>query len=196
MSQPGTYDEVEALKLLAEGRQKGFTQIYDRYAKGISNLGYKYLHSEALVEDYVQEVFLAVWLQRESFQDVDFFRGYLFTIAKNTALKKLKKIANEELRNEEYFNLKPATSENNIDDYLLNKDMRRAVEELPSTQRTVFQLVVSEGLSHKDVAEQLNLSQQTVSNTMTMAVKTLKLQLKLYSVGGLHAFYFSQRFFD
>jgi RNA polymerase sigma-70 factor (family 1) len=178
------YNEAEALALLAAGDEKGFQQIYDRYALNVARIGYKYLQSAALAEDLVQEVFSAVWVQREQFTRVEYFQRYLFTMCKNIALQHLKKIAKEELLNKTYASLKSQTTENNIDDYLLDQAypalMQKAVEQLPATHKRVFELVTIDGLSHKAIAEQLNLSPQTVSNSMTLAIKSIRSHLKLF----------------
>lgn len=187
MSQPSKYNEVEALKLLVSGNEKGFQQIYDRYAGNVFRVGMKYLRSTELSEDLVQEVFSSVWLQREQFERVEFFQRYLFTMCRNIAYRLLKTIATRELGEQEFTKLK-RYDDNNVEYHLLGNEcvtiMQNAVQKLPITHRRVYELVTNEGLSHKAVAEQLNVSMQTVSNSMVLALKSIKQHLTQNIVSG------------
>jgi RNA polymerase sigma-70 factor (ECF subfamily) len=188
MSQPCNYNEVEAVKLLVSGNEKGFQQIYDRYALNVFRVGMKYLRSTELAEDLVQEVFSALWVQRDQFEKVEFFQRYLFTMCRNIAFRHLKTIVNRELGEKEYTKLK-RYDDNNVEYHLLGKEcvtiMQHAVKKLPVTHRRVYELVTNEGLSHRAVAEQLNVSVQTVSNSMALALKSIKQHLTQNTVTGL-----------
>jgi RNA polymerase sigma-70 factor (family 1) len=186
MAKLGTYDEVEAIKLLIEGDEKGFRMIYDRYALNILRLGRRYLGSVELANDLSQEVFGALWRQRETLAEVENFPKYFFSMVKWMAYRQLNKIANRELGEGEYVSMKSFEENHSTESILRDQECEqlfyKLVERLPENHRKVYKLVMHEGLSHRAVAEQLNLTEKTVSNSMTLAIKSLKHQLGHYTI--------------
>jgi RNA polymerase sigma-70 factor (ECF subfamily) len=177
MAKNRDYNDAEALRLLSEGSEKAFRQIYDEYYLIVTRIGYQYLRHPRLVEDLVQEIFSTIWTHRTEFLKVENFKFYLYTMVKNLSRHHLKKIAREELARKEFLMQKKMTG-NNIDEYLTTKEYnelaRQAIEELPAPHKRVFQLIRVDGVSHQVAAAQLELSQQTVKNYLVLAMKSLK----------------------
>lgn len=174
------YNEAKALALLEQGEERGFQQLYDRYALRVARIGYKYLQSSRLTEDLVQEVFSTVWVERTQFAGADNFQSYLFTCTRNLALQYLKRLGREEAAKKKFLSRKDH-SNNNIDDYMLDQEyaalVHQAVSSLPPQQKLVFTMAKDDGMSHKDIAQQLELSQATVSNHIVLAIKFIKLRV-------------------
>lgn len=199
MAQPFSYNEVEAVKLLVEGRPEGFHQIYDRYVFAVTRVGFRFLQSTELTEDLVQEVFSRLWVHREKFATVESVEKYLITMCRNRAIDHLKASLIRKLGEGEYAQTR-LTSENNAERNILDKEclvvMQKAVDGLPATQKRVFELVTNEGLSHKEVACLLNISEQTVANLMAKVFKTTKENLGQHLVTILWvSSHFIQRYF-
>jgi RNA polymerase sigma-70 factor (ECF subfamily) len=169
--------DEEALKDLAEGSERAFGFLYERYFSGVGRIGLKYLQDVKLSQDMVQDIFSTVWINRAQFKGIDHFQSYLYTMTKNLAITYLKKIAKEVLVRKEFDRQKPA-GENNIEQYIDEKEYKllidQALEKLRPQQRQIFELAKNQGLSHRAIAQQLELSQQTVSNQMTLALKSIK----------------------
>lgn len=178
--QSTTYNEAEAVKLLVEGRPEGYEQIYARYAYSVARIGFRFLRSKELTEDLVQEVFSSVWINRERFANVEFLERYLHSMCTNKAITYLKTVKVRQVGEREYARIK-LTSENNTEGALLEKEchaqMQSAIDKLPITPKRVYELVTNKGLTHKEVADQLNISEQTVSNSMAIVIKTVKQHL-------------------
>jgi len=172
------YDsDKDALLALAQGHERAFRHIYDRYYYSVARVGMKYLQDIKLTEDLVQEIFSAIWANRTQFTGVEQFQFYLYAMVKNRALKYLKSIARESAARLEFNRSKPE-GDNNIDRYLNDKEyaalIENAVENLPEQRKKIFRLARYEGLSHYDIAQRLQLSPQTVSNQMATALKTIR----------------------
>jgi hypothetical protein len=80
------------------GSEPAFRHIYDHYAPAIYRVACRYFQSEALAETLVQKVFSALWFERARFREADEIKFFLFTTAKNEAVKLLKKMAGEVLK--------------------------------------------------------------------------------------------------
>jgi RNA polymerase sigma-70 factor (family 1) len=165
------FDEAKALLLLKQGSEIAFKAIYDHYAPGIYRVANRYFQSGEMAEDLVQEIFSTLWLKRAEFSEVQHFRFYLFTMARNLALKYLKKMAKDALINQEFTDRLSLTDDGTE---LYEERLRQAVEQLPPQQRQVFNLAKVNGLSHEDIALKLKLSPSTVNNHLVAALKFIR----------------------
>lgn len=184
-------NDAEAIRELAEGSEKAFRFLFEKYFFGVGRIGMKYLLDVKLSQDLAQEIFSAVWVNREKFKEVKHFESYLYTMTKNLALAFLKRIAREVLARQE-FAREMQMGENNIEHYLNEKEYKelidQAVEKLRPQQRQIFELGKNQGLSHGVIAQQLEISQQTVSNQMTLALKSIKGHMKGHIVPSILPF--------
>jgi RNA polymerase sigma-70 factor (ECF subfamily) len=175
------HNDEKVLQELALGSEKAFTLIYDRYYYAVARTGMKYLQDTKLTEDLIQEIFTKIWTHRTQFTGVQHFQSYLYTMVKNLALLYIKNVARE-VAAKENFSRRKAESENNIDNYLTEKEydhlVAQAIAELPVPHQKVFKLAKLEGINRSEIAERLKLSQQTVDNYLVLAVKSIKNRLR------------------
>jgi RNA polymerase sigma-70 factor (family 1) len=186
------HDETKLLELLAQGREFAFTQLFDHYHSRIYRSALKFLRSQELAEEIVQEVFLKVWQKREELLHVRNFNAYLFTMARNLIFDNIKKIATEAALHREFaYGL---VHENSTEKLMLERQyeqlLNAAVEQLPPKQKQIFLLSKTEGLSHEVIAKQLSISRLTVKTHMAKALQSIrhKLQHHLGTVLFLAAF--------
>jgi hypothetical protein len=79
----------------SQGSVPAFRCIYDQYAPVIYRVSLRYLQSEPLASDLVQEVFAAFWHKRATFVKPEEVRLFLFTMARNVAVNSLGKMIKE-----------------------------------------------------------------------------------------------------
>lgn len=134
----------------------------------------------ALAEEVAQDVFMNVWINRKKFSSINDPEAYLFTIAYNSIYNQLKKISREDhlltALVEAVQEIQYTTDEQILareSESLINK----AVEELPPQRRIIFQLSRHQGLSHDEIAQQLNISRHTVKNQLVEALRFIRKQL-------------------
>lgn len=163
------------------GDEAVFTHIYELYSEKIYRLAYKFLKDIEQSEEVVQETFINLWLSREKLDANGNIWLYLFVIAKRLSLNALRQSARAVHLSDEVL---PVIAEmhNGTEEEVLVHDLEqyteRIIQKLPRQQQLVFKLSRVEGLSHKEIAEQLHISQNTVKNHMVEALKTLKVNLK------------------
>ncbi|WP_028666188.1 RNA polymerase sigma factor [Runella zeae] len=173
-------DNDYLIKQLSNGCEQSFRLLYERYFACVYRTANKYLHSENLAQDVVQEVFTKIWLNRTSLTDIQNLESYLVVMTKNHTFRELKKIAFEQHQQQTYLSqleLDTNFTEVTLDSQQLDELLLEAVEQLPPQQKTVFILGKMQNMSHEDIAHHLNLSQGTVKNHMVRALKFVRKHL-------------------
>jgi RNA polymerase sigma-70 factor (family 1) len=174
------YDEKKVLELLAQGSEHAFTQVFDQYRPRIYRSALKFLKSQELAEEIVQEVFLKVWRRRGDLAGINNFNAYLLAMGRNLIFDSIKKVAQEAVANREFAYGR--VHENGTEKMMLESQyeelLNKAVEQLPPQQKQIFKLAKVEGLSHEAIAEQLNLSRLTVKTHMAKALQFLRHRLQ------------------
>jgi len=158
---------------IAVGDEKAYSIIFHEYNARLFHTVLKMVKSNTEAEEIIQETFLRLWLRRHTLPEIENPMGWLYTIASNLALDALRKQAKERER------LKIMLSSRNSDlpepDIALygkevNELLQRAIKQLPPSRRKVFELSRNEGLSRRDIAETLHISESTVKNQLTSAL--------------------------
>lgn len=174
--------EKQYILELNRGSYKAFDALYTLYSRRLYAFALKMTKSHSDAKEIVQDTFVRLWLNRENVLPEDSFQSYLFTIARNTILNKMRTLINMpvfvdymEYMNEHHLSADNTSEGMEMDEF--RKKLEQAKETLPETQKNVFELSKELGLNHTEVAKQLNLSEQTVRNQLSLALKTLRKKL-------------------
>lgn len=175
--------EVELLDLLRQESLGAFREIYVRYWKGLYADAYKRLKDKDLAEEVVQDLFAALWAKRSSFSIDQNLEGYLFTSIRYRVIDQYRK---ETVRQQHRDALRVAYSEADYstEHSIMVKDLEYSinmvVDRLPDKCRSVYELSRVDHKSNKEIAEHLGISEKTVENHLTKALKQLRLSLGNY----------------
>ena len=179
-------------ELVARARAKdfgAFEQLLDRYEDKIFRLAFRFVRNETEAKEVLQDTFLSIWRKLDTFKGDSQFGSWLYRVAANTALMRLRaqrrhpEISTEELPVDylDNYGQLPAAGENwakRPDDELQSDELRRriqkAVDELPEIYRTVFIIRDVEGLSTEETAEVLEISIPTVKTRLHRARLALR----------------------
>jgi RNA polymerase sigma-70 factor (family 1) len=175
------YDIKELFNRLAKGNESAFEIVFELYKKRVFSVALKMLKSEIEAEEIVQEVFLSIWHAKARLDDINDPEAYLFTITYNTIYTHLKKASrNRQVLDAIIFNLSEIqnTTGDTIAGNETGKLIKEAIERLSPQQRTVYELSKQDGLSYDQIAEQMNISRNTVRNHLAEAMKTIRIFLK------------------
>lgn len=174
-------------ELVARARSKdfgAFEQLLDRYEDKIFRLAYRFVRNETEAKEVLQDTFLSIWRKLDTFKGDAQFGSWLYRVAANTALMRLRaqrrhpEISTEELPIGylDNYGQVPPPGENwakRPDDELQSDELRRhiqsAVDALPEIYRTVFLLRDVEGLSTEETGEILAISVPTVKTRLHRA---------------------------
>lgn len=177
MNEDRLYEDRELFSRISEGDEAAFTLFFHRYTPRLKPFIVGIVKVEAIADEILQEVFLKVWTNRKNLVHVKEPAAWIYRVASNLSIEQLRRQATE------YKNLKNsiAAQGKNPDDVLqklsakeLQELIHEAVEQLPGKRKEIYLLTREEGLSHKEIADQLNLSIQTVKNQVTAAVKSIQ----------------------
>jgi RNA polymerase sigma-70 factor (ECF subfamily) len=164
--------EIELLKLLKTGDKKAFGQIYHNYKTRIYRNLLKMVKSEEISEELLQDLFVKVWLGRESIDPEKSFRSYLFKIAENLVYDFFRKAAlNKKLEN--YLIAVSAPENSPIEQHIYYKEsnyvLTKAIDQLPPKRKQVYILCKIEGKSYEEVSRLLGVSISTVNEHIVKA---------------------------
>ena len=173
--------DSELADLLKSDDQLAFTEIYNRFYYALFIHVYNRLKDKDEAKDIVQELFSTLWCKREVITFTN-LSNYLYTSARNRVLNS---IAHKSVE-AKYLAGLPASIviEECITDYRLRERQLAAIiakeiEALPPKMRQVFELSRKENLSHKQIAERLGLSEQSVRSHVKNALRILRVRLGL-----------------
>lgn len=176
------------VKNLKRGDVKAFDELFNKYSQRLYNFALKYLKSEEEAEDIIQEVFLYIWDKHEGLKPDSSFNGYLFTIAHNIIKKHFNAKSKDNAFKDDlvYEALKQDNNLDRIIDYKLLLDkVESIIDALPDRRRKIFLKRKYEGLSIKQIAEELNISPNTVENQLATAQKQILNELQKQKLAGL-----------
>ena len=174
-------NEKELFERISHGDEAAFTEVFYYYEPRIFPFILKMTDSKALAQEIVQELFLTLWVRRDSASQIEHPRSYIFRMAANKTTTWLKKEARKthveknamELISDEYN-----TAEEKIAFQEMQESVNKAVEQLPPQQKLVYQLNRQQGLKNEEIAQQLNISEKTVKNHLTEALRSIRNHLE------------------
>jgi RNA polymerase sigma factor (sigma-70 family) len=136
-----------------------------------------FLNSVESAEDAAQEAFVRLWEHRDRWESGS-ARALVFRIGRNIALDLQRRADVRRRWRRNHSNdptlLSPPTPEEELSGAEFMLRFREALESLPPRRREVFELIRLRGLSHRDVAEVLNVSYRTVANHLRLAMRDLR----------------------
>lgn len=179
-------NELLHIQGLKRGSYKDFTALYEQYVPYLFAFILDITKSKTLAEDIVQDVFIKIWTLRKDIDETLSFKSYLFTIARNMIISEFRqRIHNAEFIDYiEYLNKEDKSSitiEEKLDFDEFNKLLQCAKQKLTERQREIFVLCKETGKSPAEVAEQLSISDQSVRNQLSIALKILRKELDKYN---------------
>lgn len=177
------YSDRELFTELRNDNTLAFSVLFDRYSDVLFRFIFKRTGSLPDTQDILQEVFLSVWSKRDKIEIKDSLYPYLFQASKYEVIDwfvKSEKRSKHIDRLTIFLNKEKASVTN--EDELMAKELAsllaNEVECMPTTMRSVFKLSRGDGMSIKDIATQLSISEQTVKNNISLAISRLRLYIK------------------
>lgn len=168
------------IRELRGGSHKAFNAIYDMYADKLYSFALAHTKSQETAGDIVQETFLRLWTMRESLTVDGSLQSLLFTISNHRLIDLFRKQINK-TEMELYIGYKEeASQEENTeaetrllyDDFV--KTLKLCKKLLTGRQLEIYELSREKGKTIGEISETLNLSEQTVKNQLTTALKKIR----------------------
>lgn len=169
-----SFSDEELFLKVKEGNELAFKQLYDKHWKRLYRFSLKLLREVSDAKDVVQEVFLALWLKRDTLE-ISNLPSYLYASTKYACLKRIGKGKAEALLLEK---MNAHLNENNIDrqiSYRETKDnLEKIIDSLPDKTMRIFKMSRYDDMSNKEIADKLKISIKAVEYHITQSIKHLR----------------------
>lgn len=174
------YSDAELVDFLKSGEEAAFSQIYKRYWYVLYHHAIKMVRDEDEATDVVQEVFTSLWSKPNNIKLNSSLSYYLHSCVRNYVLNLFNR---EKIRTAYFSSLQYTLDEGGLlsDRILMQKELSLIVETqislLPEKMRKVFELSRNSHLSHKEISQELGISEATVKKQIHNAIKILRFKL-------------------
>ncbi len=171
------------LMRLQEGDKKAFEEIYITLKEPAFKFCLMLLKDEQEARNLVQDIFVKIWTKRTFINPDLNFTSYLFTAIKNSAFDHFKQIKKNEVMKERFrekMELQSQLGESDKKHRLLM--VRKAIDNLSPARKKIIKLNFEEGKSYQEIADELNISKNTVKNQLVKAKQIIRDQLKIASM--------------
>jgi RNA polymerase sigma-70 factor, ECF subfamily len=174
MPQPSTEDDASLLALVQSGNDQAMASLFDRYSRVVYSVALRVLRDPASAEDVLQEVFMQIWRNPDSFIAAKgSLGGWLAIVSRNRsidALRRKRPSTNvEDVILASSFNLADEAERNSLMDRA-----RNVIRELPRDQRKTLEMAFFDGLTHSEIAEMTGDPLGTVKTRIRSALLTLR----------------------
>jgi RNA polymerase sigma-70 factor (family 1) len=180
MANYSSLSDQELTGLLKNGDKAAFAMIYQRYYRLLYIHALKKLHNEEEAKDIIQELFTTLWVKRENILQDTNFAAFLYTSVRNRVLDYFshQAVASKYVTSlQNFIDTDPISADDYIHEKELLEYIQAEIQLLPAKMREVFLLSREENLSHREIANKLGISEQTVSKQVSNALKTLRYKM-------------------
>jgi RNA polymerase sigma factor (sigma-70 family) len=171
--------EADLIKGCMEGNRRMQEELYNRFSPRMYAVCLRYAGNAEEAEDILQEGFIKIFKKLDSFRGDGSFEGWIRRIFVNTAI--------EHFRRKRYLMPVTEKEENTLEgkytsvlDDLAAKDIMALIQELSPGYRTVFNMYVVEGYTHKEIADMLGISEGTSKSQLSRAKVILQDMVRTY----------------
>ena len=185
-----TADPTIAIRLIrqvANQDREAFGQLYDRFSTLVFTLAMRMLKARSDAEDLLQEVFVQVWRQAQSYSaERGSPEAWIVNIARSRAIDKIRSIRRRERSLVLTDDPSRAESSDNVESSAAESEtrlaMNSALANLPEAQRKVLELAYFGGLTQTEIAERLAEPLGTVKTRMRSGIQRLREMLGTQAV--------------
>ena len=155
-----------------------YNELYDKLYRKLFLFAKSLIDDTEEARDIVAESFIKLWAQKTHFANMVHLQVYFYTVIKNACIDHLRK---NKLRYKiEHHLLQSGTISENVVEHKyqeaeLVQQLYERINQLPERMQQVFKLTYLDGFSRTEVAQMLNLSENTIRNTNAAAMKAIRM---------------------
>jgi RNA polymerase sigma-70 factor (family 1) len=177
------YTDTELLERMALDDHQAFDILYNRYWKRVLQFAISKSGDIMEGENIVQDVFVSLWNRRGTLTVTSCFENYLMVSIKYRVIKFLNKQRAERLSSNSDsadFDLIDDSTQQHLEFEELRKRLEIAIGKLPDKCRIIYQLNKVDGLSYREIADKLDITEKSVDAHLYRAKKSILSDLKSY----------------
>ncbi|MEM1358970.1 MAG: RNA polymerase sigma-70 factor [Bacteroidota bacterium] len=181
MPVPSQENDPQLIVRLRAGDATALDELFRRHYVELCQVANRFVRNEQQAEDLIQDLFASLWEKRTNLpKDLSAIGAYLRRSARNRSLNYLRDQKRIPLADGEIPTSLPADPlPDALETSELQQRINRAIDKLPERCRMVFVMSKLEDMSHRDIADSLDISTKTVENQMTRAYRFLRQWLSL-----------------
>ena len=183
------YSDFELIKLIRDKDDKhAFELLYNKYWDKLFKTALSKVYDEDEVSDIVQDLFITIWVRRQELNIHNNVDLYLFRSLKNRIINFYKKKYLTDDNVNEFAKNTPNKTDSDAEIICSYKEVelviKNEMDRLPGKMKQIFLLSRDEQLSSKKISEMLSISDQTVRNQISKAIKRIKISIEKYNGSG------------
>lgn len=171
-------DNCCLVKALKAGDETAFKALYLAYSIPLRRYASTILRDEEAAYEVVQDMFVAIWMNRKKLDESKSIRNYLLRAVHNNALRLLKYNIARKVREEKMMAVFSDICEEDEEVTDRIKALPRVLARLPEKSRKVLMMSFWEGKKNADIAKELSISVRTVETILYKVIKRLRGEMK------------------
>jgi RNA polymerase sigma-70 factor (ECF subfamily) len=174
MPQPSAEDDTSLLALVRTGDGQAMASLFDRYSSVVYSVALRVLRDPASAEDVLQEIFMQLWRNPDSFSATrGSLGGWLAVVSRNRSIDALRRKRPTDSVDDVVL-ASPYNLANEAERNSLMERARGAIVKLPVEQRKTLEMAFFDGLTHSEIAEMTGDPLGTVKTRIRSALLTLR----------------------
>lgn len=182
-------EESNLLQEVSAGNEKAFRQFFELHYGKLYNYLLRVTRSKEIAEEIAIDIFVKLWIGREFIQDIRHLDAFLQKVAHNKALDFFKMAARNARIQKMVRKEMESTRGQEADYKLLDSEYQhlvtQAIDQLSPQRKMIFTMSRIEGLTHDEIAARLQLSRNTVRNTIAESLKSIRQFLQFHDLSGI-----------
>lgn len=182
----GTQLAPNLVSRLKNDELEAFNEIYNLYFRKLIKFAYGFSITMEDAEEVVHDSFIKLWDKRKLLEEKKSLDAFLFVIARNVIIDKIRKYNLDKSHLEHYFNAQLIQPKNRLEEQIhyeeLDELISGIIAELPPKRKLIFELNRYKGMTYKEIAHHLNINVGTVEKQMSKALHKLKEKLSYLGV--------------
>jgi RNA polymerase sigma-70 factor (ECF subfamily) len=179
-----TEKDVFLIERLQKGDVAAFEHLFHTYYSELCRYALLFIDDEAAAENIVQDLFIYIWEHRETIEFQSSYKNYLFQAARYKVLNYKRNKALQERKREEIGKKTSDIDDFRTEEAIELKELNRIIDEaialLPDKCQQIFRLSRKDELSYHEIAELMLISESTVKNHISTAIKKIKSYIRLF----------------
>lgn len=169
---------------LREGSEKALQEVFSEYYTQLCAIAYQYVGDMQISESIAEECFVSLWEKREQILPLDNFRLYISRMVRNRSIDYLRA---QRVTTVDFDSPSDSCfiSDSDLFEELVTKDLQQIIHDtlqsLSPQCRKIFELSREENLSYREIAQRLNISENTVKYHIKQALAALRDALSQYT---------------
>lgn len=173
-------EEQLLLRQLKRGNMDSYEIIFHRYYTAYFHFAKGMLKDEKAAEDIIQNVFMKIWINRETLEETKSIKNYIYVLTKREILNHFRAKYYTQVTLTEEIQKYDIPEENKalaLDYEELKESVQQVINHMPPRRRHIYYMSRLKSVPNKDIAQQLGISIRTVEKHLELATRMFRKQL-------------------